>query len=108
LRKAKRMRRDWLLLAESMPRDFNNLLEQLQSGHFAVRVKHPPLETSVNRMVYGLCTSALLLASALLWVHDVPPTIHGVSILGAAGYLVAAFLAARVLWVIRWEKRQEE
>jgi ubiquinone biosynthesis protein len=108
LRKVKRMRRDWEMLAESVPRGVNNLLEQLQSGDFAVRIKHPPLETSVNRLVYGLCTSALLLASALLWIHQVPPTIHGISILGAAGYLVAAFLATRVLWLIRWEKRKDE
>jgi ubiquinone biosynthesis protein len=109
LRKLKRMRREWEMLAESIPRGVNTLLEQLQSGHFAVRVKHPPLETSVNRMVYGLCTSALLIASALLWIHQVPPTIYGISILGAAGYLVAVFLAARVLWMIRRaEKRRED
>jgi len=109
LRKAKRIRRDWELLAESIPRGFNNLLDQLQSGNFSVRVKHPPLDTSINRMVYGLCTSALLVASALLWIHAVPPTIHGISILGAAGYLFANFLAARVLWQIRRsEKRKED
>jgi ubiquinone biosynthesis protein len=108
LRKAKQLRRDWELLAEAIPRGFNNLLEQLQSGHFAVRIKHPPLEKSVDRLVYGLCTSALLLASALLWIHQVPPTIHGISILGASGYLIAAFLAIRVLWLIRWERRKEE
>jgi hypothetical protein len=89
------------LLAESIPRGFTNLLEQLQAGDFVVRIKHPPLETSVNRLVYGLCTSALLLASALLWIHEVPPTFHAVSILGAAGYLVAAFLATRILWLTR-------
>ncbi|HTW94347.1 MAG TPA: AarF/UbiB family protein, partial [Tepidisphaeraceae bacterium] len=108
LRRVKRMRRDWELLAESIPRGFNNLLGQLQAGSFAVRIKHPPLERSVNRMVYGLCTSALLLASALLWIHEIPPTIHGISVLGAAGYLVAAFLATRVLWLIRWEKRKDD
>jgi ubiquinone biosynthesis protein len=108
LRKAKRMRRDWLVLAESIPRQFHSLLEQLQSGHFAVRVRQPPLEASVNRLVYGLCTSALLLASAMLWVHKVPPTVHGTSVLGAAGYLIAAFLATRVLWLIRWEKRKDK
>jgi ubiquinone biosynthesis protein len=101
LHKAKRRRRDWELLAESIPRGFTNLLEQLQAGDFVVRIKHPPLETSVNRLVYGLCTSALLLASALLWIHEVPPTFHAVSILGAAGYLVAAFLATRILWLTR-------
>jgi ubiquinone biosynthesis protein len=99
LRKAKRLRRDWVLLAESVPRGFTNLLEQLQSGDFAVRIKHPPLETSVNGLVYGLCTSALLLASALLWIHEIPPTIRGQSILGASGYMVAAFLTTRILWL---------
>jgi ubiquinone biosynthesis protein len=108
LRKAKRLRREWQMLAESIPRGFNNLLDQLQSGHFAVRVKHPPLETSVNRMVYGLCTSALLLASALLWVHKAPPTIGGVSILGAAGYLLAFFLTARIFWLIRRAERRKD
>jgi hypothetical protein len=101
------MQRDWLLLAESIPHEFHTLLEQLQTGQFAVRIKHPPLEKSVNRMVYGLCTSALLLASALLWVHHVPPTIHGVSILGAAGYLLSAFLAIRILWLITWQRSDD-
>jgi len=107
-RKAKRMRREWESLAQSIPHGVSNLLEQLQTGNFAVRVKHPPLEKSVNRMVYGLCTSALLLASALLWIHQVPPTIHGTSILGAAGYLIAGLLAIHVLWLIRWEKRKDD
>lgn len=108
LRKAKRVKRDWETLGESIPRGLGNLLDQLQSGHFAVRIKHPPLEKSVDRMVYGMCTSALLLASALLWIHQIPPTIHGISILGAAGYLMAAALTTRVLWWIRWEKHPDE
>jgi ubiquinone biosynthesis protein len=107
LRKANRARRDWQVLADAIPREFHTLLAQLRSGRFAVRVKHPPLDRSVNRLVYALCTSALLLASALLWVHAVPPTLRGVSVVGAAGYLLAAFLAARVLWVIRWEKKDD-
>jgi len=28
------------------------------------------------------------LASALLWIHAIPPTIHGISILGAGGYFI--------------------
>jgi ubiquinone biosynthesis protein len=108
LRKAQRLHRDWEMLAESIPRGFNTLLEQLQTGNFAVRIKHPPLETSISRLVYGLCTSALLLASAMLWIHEIPPTIGGVSVLGAAGYLVAAFLATRVLWLVRYTERRKD
>jgi ubiquinone biosynthesis protein len=108
LRKVKRMRREWEMLAETIPRGLNNLLEQLQSGHFAVQVKHPPLETSVNRMVWGLCVSALLLASALLWVFKAPPTIRGISILGATGYLVAAFQSIRILWLLRRSEKKQK
>jgi hypothetical protein len=57
-------------------------------------------------LAYGLCTSALLLASTMLWVHKVPPRIWGASLLGSAGFLLAAVLTTRVLWLIRWEKRR--
>src|SRR5215203_2078734 len=56
------------------------LLGQLQTGSLAVQVKHPLLEKSANRLAYGLCASALLLTSAMLSVHQVAPTIRGVSI----------------------------
>jgi ubiquinone biosynthesis protein len=108
LRKAKTLSREWLSLAESLPRGFQTLLEQLESGNFGVRIKDLELERSINRLVYGLCTSALLLASALLWINHVPPTIRGVSVLGAAGYLVAAFLATRVLWRVRRLERRKD
>jgi ubiquinone biosynthesis protein len=105
MRKVHRWGHDWQLLAEAIPRRLNALLAQLETGHLAVRRKDPGPEQAVNRLAYGLCASALLLASALLWVHRVPPTIGGVSVLGAAGYLVAALLATRVLWTSRREKR---
>lgn len=101
LRKANRIRHEWASLAQSIPRSANNLLEQLQTGDFAVRINDAPLESSVNRLVAGLCTSALMLASALLWIHQVPPTIYGTSILGGVGYLVASVIAMRLLWLSR-------
>jgi ubiquinone biosynthesis protein len=108
LKKARRLRRDWELLATTIPRSFSGLLEQLQSGKFMIRVKDPRLEQAAARLSYGLCTSALLLSSALLWIHHIPPTIKGVSILGAAGYLAAAVLAFRVLWVTWWERSDRD
>lgn len=108
LRKANRMRRDWASLFDGVPRAAHNLLNQLQSGNFAVRVKHPPLETTINNLVVGMCTSALLLASAMLWIHEVPPTFRGVSVLGAAGYLVAALLTTRVMWRIHLAGKRKD
>lgn len=108
MRKLKRLRRDWEVLAETIPRSFNNLLEQLQTGNLAVRIKHRPLVRSMSHLVYGLCTSALLLASSMLWVHQVPPTIRGVSIIGVTGYFLAVFLALRVFWVITWDRQKDD
>jgi ubiquinone biosynthesis protein len=104
MRKANRWRRDWEVLAEGVPRRLNGILAKLQTGNLAVRMEHPSLEKSVNRLAYGLSAGALLLASALLWVHQVPPTVRGIPVIGAAGYLVAAVLATRVLWRISWDK----
>ncbi len=108
MRKLRRLRRDWEVLAETIPRSFNKLLEQLQTGNLAIRIKHRPLERSANRFVYGLCASAFLLSSAMLWVHDVPPTIRGVSVLGVAGYIIAVFLVLRVLWSIIWDRQKDD
>jgi ubiquinone biosynthesis protein len=108
LRKVKRVRRDWQLFAEAIPRGVGGIMELLQTGKFSIHVKHPALDTTVSRLVFGLCTSAFLLASALLWVHDVPPSIHGVSIIGAAGYMMAALLIIRVMWNISWNKPKDE
>jgi ubiquinone biosynthesis protein len=108
LRRAKRLRKDWELLGESIPRSLSSLLDQLQSGNLTVRQRQPRLEAAVNRLVVGLCLTALLLASAMIWVHQVPPTIGGVSILGAGGYVAAALFATRLMWKIRWDRRNQD
>jgi ubiquinone biosynthesis protein len=97
-RKAKRLHRDLEMLIETVPRGVNTVMEQLQAGKFSVRHIHPFLESAVNRLVYGLIVSVLLASSALLWSHDVPPTIHGLSVFGFLGYLLAIFLGARLIW----------
>ncbi|HEY2587079.1 MAG TPA: AarF/ABC1/UbiB kinase family protein [Tepidisphaeraceae bacterium] len=108
LRKGRRWRRDWELLVQAVPRGISGLLQQLQTGKLAVRLKHRRLETAVNRLAYALCASALLLASALLCAHRAPPAILGVSLLGAAGYLLALLLGARLLWLIRRDKPRDD
>lgn len=55
----------------------------------------------INRLVLGVMTAALLVSSALLWSMKAPPLIAGVSVFGAAGYLLAAYLGWRLSRAIR-------
>ena len=104
MKKAKRWRRDWEMLADTVPRGLSNLLEQLQTGSFSIRIRRPGMERSLNRLVSGVCISALLIASAMLWSSRVPPTLAGVSVVGAAGFLIALLMAICLLWMGLWKK----
>jgi ubiquinone biosynthesis protein len=64
-------------------------------------VEHRRLDPITNRLVLGLVVAALLVSSALLWSAKAPPMVDGVSILGIAGYLFAAYLGWRLARVMR-------
>lgn len=87
-------------LLEVLPRNLVDLMEQLQSGRFDVHLDHRGLEPSVNRLVFGLVTSALFLGSAVLVAFETPPMFHGFSILGASGMVVSFTLGLRLLRAI--------
>ncbi len=103
LRQAKKARRiygDLEQLVEVAPRRIRDLLTQMQSGKFDVHLDHRGLEPSVNRLVYGLITSALIVGSSLMLSADVLP-VYGVSAPGAAGFALAGLLATRLWRAIR-------
>ncbi len=103
LRKARSWFREMERLMQVLPRGIGEILRQVQSGNFDVHLDHRGLETSVNRLVLGMLTSALFLGSALLLSRDVPPVLPlwgGVSIPGAAGGIVSVALAVRLLRAI--------
>ena len=87
--------------AEALPRGITDILQQVETGRFYVHLEHKSMEPSVNRLVFGLLTSALFVGSSLLWSFKVPPVIGEVSVLGAAGCVTSAVLAFRLLWAIR-------
>jgi ubiquinone biosynthesis protein len=93
--------RDWERLAESLPRDLNEVLRGVRDGTFSVHVDHRHIDPVINRLVLGVITAALLVSSALLWSMKAPPLIAGVSVFGAAGYLLAAYLGWRLSRAIR-------
>ena len=92
---------EWERLAASLPRDLNDALRRVREGTFSVHLDHRHLDPVVNRLVLGVMTAALFVGSSLLWSMKAPPTVRDVSVVGGAGYLVAAYLGWRLLRAIK-------
>jgi ubiquinone biosynthesis protein len=101
LRKARLLLREWENLGELLPRGLADIVQKVQTGRVNVNLEHRGLEPSVNRLVFGMLTSALFVGSALMWSLHVPPEIAGVSVFGALGCVVSVGLGLRLLWAIR-------
>ena len=99
LRKVRRIAYEMEQLVEIVPRRLRDILQQMQTGKFDVHLDHRGLEPSVNRLVLGLLTSALLMSSALMVTHEVWP-FHGVSVPGVLGGLLSLFLGLRLIRAI--------
>jgi len=74
--------------------------ERLRSGNLELRVTHTALDPVANRLVQGLISAALLVASAILWQARAVPVVRGVPILAAAGLAVSVLIAGRLLYRI--------
>ncbi len=96
-----RMYNEWEYLGETLPRSLVDICQRIQAGRFDVHLQHQRLEPSINRLVFGLLTSALFLGSALLLGTKVPPLLDDISIPGAIGVIGSLALGLRLLWAIR-------
>jgi ubiquinone biosynthesis protein len=93
--------RDWERLVEALPRDLSDVMKRVRDGTFSVHLDHRHLDPVINRLVLGVMTSALIVGSSLLWSMKAPPVLAGVSVFGGAGYLVAMYLAWRIVRAIK-------
>ncbi|MCB1065197.1 MAG: AarF/ABC1/UbiB kinase family protein [Verrucomicrobiae bacterium] len=98
--------RDWKRLVESLPRDLSDILGRFRKGTLEVHLEHRRLETTVDRLVLGLLTAAMFLGSAIMWSMKAPPTLFGVSLFGALGFLASVWLGVGLLLSIRRAKKQ--
>jgi ubiquinone biosynthesis protein len=108
LQRLRRIYRDWEQLGEMLPGRMNAILQQVQAGKFDMHLDHRHLEPSVNRLVFGLLTSALFLGSAQLCSSRFPPLVGDVSIVGLLGVGVSLVLGLRLLWAIRKSGRLDQ
>jgi ubiquinone biosynthesis protein len=93
--------RQWDRLLQALPRDLNETLLRVRTGKFSVHLEHRHLDPVVNRLVLGIMTASLFLGSSLLWSMKAAPVVAGVSIFGAAGYLVAVYLGWRLYRAVK-------
>jgi ubiquinone biosynthesis protein len=91
---------DWRDLAVHLPSQLRDMIQQARTGRIEVQLQHHHLEPSINRLVLGIITAALLLGSSILWAQQAPPTIQGVSVVGSLGFLFAAACAAGLIRAI--------
>jgi ubiquinone biosynthesis protein len=93
--------RDWEQLLRALPGGLSESLQRLREGKLSVQLEHRHLDPVVNRLVLGLLTAALFLGSSLLWSMQAPPLVWGISVFGAAGYLLALYLGVKVLRAVK-------
>jgi ubiquinone biosynthesis protein len=101
LKKLWRLYQEWESLGAVLPQGLRDVLQQVQGGKFNIHLEHKGLEPSVNRLVFGMLTSALFLGSAWLWASGQQPLINGVSVIGVVGVGISVVLGVRLLWAIR-------
>jgi ubiquinone biosynthesis protein len=97
LARFQRAYRDWERLVDVFPRETVDILQRMRAGTFDVHLEHRKLDTTVNRLAYGLLTAALVLASSQLLSLQIPPLIGDVSVLGAAAAVGSVVLGVRLL-----------
>jgi len=93
--------RDWDRLLQALPRDLSEGLQRLRAGRLTVHLDHRHLDPVVNRLVMGIITASVFLGSSLLWSMKAPPVLGGVSVFGAAGYLMSLYLGWRLLRAVK-------
>ncbi|MCB1231262.1 MAG: AarF/ABC1/UbiB kinase family protein [Verrucomicrobiae bacterium] len=98
--------RDWKRLLESLPRDLSDILSRFLKGTLEVHMEHRRLESTVDRLVTGLLTAAMFLGSAIMWSMEAPPTLFGVSLFGALGFVASVWLGTGLLLSIRRVKKR--
>ena len=71
--------------------------EQLRTGNLNLKLTHAGNDRVANRLIEGIITGALLLASSILWQARAVPVVGGVPILAAVALAISVLLAAHLL-----------
>ena len=95
-------------MIKDFPHDVREIIKKVKEGKLHIEIEHKGLEPfgdslskSINRLSYAMILVAIILASALLVMANVPPLYNGVPSFAIGGFLVAAFLALRLIYKMK-------
>jgi len=98
---------DWTKLSLGLPEDLKEVMDKIKRGKLHIEFEHKGLEQSnkmleeaFNRISFTILLSAMVLASSLVVLADIPPKIYGMSGLGFAGFVLSILLAFRLAYSI--------
>ena len=97
MRSLLRSYRDWDRMIRALPTQMTDILGQAQSGDFSLQLRISRLDRIINRLIFGMIATGLIVASAMLWSAGVGPFFEDFSLLGAAGIVLALYIVFR-LW----------
>jgi ubiquinone biosynthesis protein len=96
-RRVERTTRDWQRFLSDLPRELDEIMKRFREGKLDIHHEHKGMERTVNRLVRGIITAALILGSTMLWSMRTPPLVYDTSVFGVLGYAVAVYLAIRLI-----------
>lgn len=98
---------DWTKLGLGFPEDLKEVIQKIKKGKLHIEFEHKGLdtlyktiETTTNRISFTILLSAMVLASSLIVLADIPPKIYGISGLGFVGFVLSILLAFRLAYSI--------
>jgi len=96
-----------LLLLRDLPFESREFIRMAKNGLFKMQFEHRGLEPLlkmldilVNRMVFAIVLSAIIIGSSLVVLADIPPKIGDVPVIGIAGFSLAALIGFVLLFSI--------
>jgi ubiquinone biosynthesis protein len=93
------------------PNDINEIINKIKTGNLKIEFEHVGLESfeesvekSFNRLSTAIVIAAILIGSSMLLSSNIPPTIHGISLLGIIGYIFASIIGIILIFTILRKK----
>ena len=98
---------DLASLIKDLPFEVKDTLRIVKSGDLRIQFEHQGLERmisqhslQVNRLVFAIVVAALIVGSSIVVHSHILPTIHGISVIGIVGFLIAAIIGFGLIFSI--------